>query len=46
MVKNDDFIFLLIELILADQVANLPPGEAYSGQEWQFYISTVRAHIG
>ena len=24
MVKNDDFTFLLIELILADQVANLP----------------------
>ena len=33
VVKNDDFTFLLIELILADQVANLPPGEAYSGQE-------------
>ena len=32
---------------LADQLADLPPlVEASSGQEWQFYFSTVRAHIG
>ena len=38
--------FLLLELILADQLADLPPGLASSGQEWQFEISTLRAHIG
>ena len=38
--------FLLLELILADQMADLPPVEASSGQEWQYEISTVRAHIG
>ena len=32
-------------LILADQVADLPPVLASSGQEWQFYISTVRVYI-
>ena len=39
--------FLLLELILADQVADLPssPLEASSGQEWQYEISTVRVHI-
>ena len=26
MVKNGNFTFLLLELILADQVADLPPG--------------------
>ena len=31
---------------VADQLADLPPVEASSGQEWQFEISTVRAHIG
>ena len=38
--------FLLLELILADKVADLPPAVASSGQEWQYEISTVRAHIG
>ena len=41
---------VLLELILADQLADqvayLPPILASSGQEWQFYISTVRVHIG
>ena len=47
MVKNGDFTFLLLELILADQLADLiPPLGAFSGLEWQFHISTVRAHIG
>ena len=33
----------MLELKLAD----LPPSElASSGQEWQFYISAVRVHIG
>ena len=31
---------------LADTLADLTPIEASSGQEWQFQISTVRAHIG
>ena len=36
----------MFEPILADQVADLTPlGQATSGQEWQFHISTVRAHI-
>ena len=46
MVINANFIFLPLELILADHLADLPPVEASSGQEWQFHISTVRAHIG
>ena len=42
--------FVLLELILADEVADLladlpSPVVASHGQEWQFYISTVRAHI-
>ena len=51
MVKKSNFTFLLLELILADEVADLladlsPPVVASSGKEWQFHISTVRAHIG
>ena len=50
VVKNGNFTFLLLEFILADQVADLlvdlPPVVASSGQEWQFHIATVRAHIG
>ena len=39
--------FLLLELILADQLADLPfLLVVSSGQEWQYEISTVRAHIG
>ena len=46
MVKNGNFTFLLLEFILADQLADLPPPvEASSGQEWQFHICSVRAHI-
>ena len=40
------FNFYLFEaFILADQLANLPLREASSVQEWQYEISTVRAHI-
>ena len=46
MVKNGNFTFVLLELIWADQVADLPPVLASTGQEWQFHICTVRAHIG
>ena len=47
VVKNGNFIFLLLEFILADQLEHLPPKTlASNGEEWQFYISTVRAHIG
>ena len=46
MVKNGDFTLVLLELILADQVSDLPPVLVSSGQEWQFHICTVRAHIG
>ena len=39
--------FILLELILADQLADLPhPLVASSGPEWQYEIYTVRAHIG
>ena len=42
-----NFTFLLLELILADATGrSTTPVEASSGQEWQFHISTVRAHIG
>ena len=44
---DSNFRFLLLELLLVDQLADLPPlVEASIGQEWQFHISTVRAHIG
>ena len=42
---DSNFTFLLLELILADQLADIPPLEPSSGPEWQFHISTVRAHI-
>ena len=35
-----------VRVILVDQLANLSPVEASSGQEWQFQISIVKAHIG
>ena len=42
VVKNGNFTFLLLDLILADEVADLlavyPPVLASSGQEWQFLI--------
>ena len=45
--SEGQFQLLLLELILADQLAHLsPPVLACSGQEWQFYISAVRDHIG
>ena len=35
VIKNGNFTFLLLELILADEVADLPPPLlASSGQEW------------
>ena len=37
--------FLLLELILADQLADLPPVLLPSGQEWGYDISAIRAHI-
>ena len=43
---NGNFRFLLFKLILADQLADLPPGRSASGSEWQFHISTIRADIG
>ena len=36
----------MLELILADQLPDLPQVVACSAQEWQFHISSVRAHIG
>ena len=46
MVKNGNFTFLLLKLILADQLADLiPQGQSSSGEEWQYEISTVRPHI-
>ena len=48
-VKNGKLTYLLLELILAHEVADLledlPPVVASIGQERQFDISTVRAHI-
>ena len=45
MAKNGNFRFPVLELILADHLADLPlPVVASSGQEWQYDISTVRAH--
>ena len=38
--------FVLVVLILADQLDNLASIEASNGQEWQYEISSVRAHIG
>ena len=46
MVKNCNFRFLLLDFILADELADLPPVKASSGQKCQYDISTVRAHIG
>ena len=49
MVKNSNFTFLLLEVILADEVtdvmADLPLVVASSGEVWQVDISTVRCHI-
>ena len=46
MVKNGDLRFLLLEQILANQLADLsPPIEASFGYKWWLEISTVRAHI-
>ena len=47
VVKNDNFICVWLQLIFADEVAYLPPLVwASSGEEWWFYNSTFRAHIG
>ena len=46
LVKNGNMRFLLLELILADHLADLSPlVEASSGQEWQYEISIVSAHL-
>ena len=45
--KNGNFRFLLLQVIQADQLADLPPPvEASSVQEWQFQIAIVTGHIG
>ena len=44
MGKNGNLRFLLLELILADQLADLSPMTP-SGQQWQFQIYTIRANI-
>ena len=46
MVKNGDFTFLPLEIILVYQLADLPPSRSASGSEGQFQIFTVRDHIG
>ena len=38
---NGNFRFLLLELILTDQLADLPPSRSASGSEWQFQILTA-----
>ena len=44
---NGKFTFLLLQLILVDQLADLPPPvESSRGQGWQFYISTIKANTG
>ena len=45
--NNGNFRLLLLQVIQADQLADLPPPvEASSGQEWQFQIAIVTGHIG
>ena len=44
---NDHYTFLMLQVILADEMADLcflglPSGD----QEWQLHISTVIRHIG
>ena len=47
VVKNGNFTFLLLELILTDHLSDITPQvQTSSGQEWQYEIATVRAHIG
>ena len=47
MVKNGNMRFLLLDLILTDHLPDIPPQvQTSSGQEWQYEITTVRAHIG
>ena len=42
-----NFTFLIFKLILADQLADLPPQvESCCGEEWKFYISTFTANTG
>ena len=43
---DSNFRCLLLELILADRLAHLPPIVASSGQEWQCDISTVSPQSG
>ena len=45
--NNGNFRLLFLQVIQADQLADLPPPvEASSGQEYQFQIAIVTGHIG
>ena len=44
MVKNDNFTFLPLQLILVDQLADLP--HTAESSHGQFYISNIRANTG
>ena len=46
MGMNANFTFVLLELIFEDQLVDLPPVVSSSLPEWEFQISTIRAHIG
>ena len=47
VVKNGNFRFILLELILADQLADLPlPQRHLVAKNGNFQITIVRAHIG
>ena len=44
--KNGNCRFVLLKLILADELADLPPSRSASSSEWSFLISIVKAHAG
>ena len=48
MANNDNFRLLLLQVIQADQLADIPPPqvEACSCQEWQYQTTIVTSHIG
>ena len=41
-----DLLFVLLELILTDQLADLPSSRSATRSEWQFEIFCVKAHMG
>ena len=41
MVKNGNLRFILLGIIFTDQLADIPPLQAFNGEEWQFEIYTV-----